>query len=122
MKPQKAKIGIMLFFPLIIAFTSCNFLEDDEPTDIKKTVTLFISAETGYTTGMTETMHECMLVKEKGQSSWKPLAFEAISGFTYEKGYEYELLVTKTIYSNPPSDGGAYAYELIDIISKDSRL
>lgn len=42
-----------------------------------------------------------MLVKEKGQTSWNTWEFEGINRFTYEKGFDYELLVTKTIYANP---------------------
>ncbi|MDO4497971.1 MAG: DUF4377 domain-containing protein [Bacteroidales bacterium] len=38
--------------------------------------------------------------------------------FTYDKGFDYELLVQKTTYANPPADGGSYSYKLIEIISK----
>uniref|UniRef100_UPI004024E298 DUF4377 domain-containing protein n=1 Tax=Prevotella sp. TaxID=59823 RepID=UPI004024E298 len=29
------------------------------------------------------------------------------------KGYDYELLATKTIYANPPADGSSYDYTLV---------
>lgn len=70
-------------------------LDDDEPTDKIETVTLYVSGETGSMIGLTGVPHECMLVKEKGQTTWNPWEFEGINGFTYEKGFDYELLVTK---------------------------
>ena len=39
----------------------------------------------------------------------------------YEKGYEYELLATKTIYANPPADGSSYDYTLIKVVSKMAK-
>ena len=92
-------------------FASC-LNDDDELKDKQKTVTLYVSATTGECIGMTGTPHECMLIKEKGEKTWDPCAFNGIEGFTYEKGYEYELLATKTIYANPPADGSSYDYTL----------
>lgn len=118
---QRTRIGIsILFLVMLIMFASCDFFDEDEPTDKKETVTLYVSAETGSIIGLTGVAHECMLVKEKGQTSWNPREFEGIKGFTYEKGFDYELLVTKTTYANPPADGGSYSYELIREISKSS--
>lgn len=101
-------------------FASC-LNDDDEPKDKQKTVTLYVSATTGECTGMTGTPHECMLIKEKGEKTWEPCEFNGIEGFTYEKGYEYELLATKTIYANPPADGSSYDYTLIKVVSKWQR-
>lgn len=118
---QETKIGIsILFLTMLIMLTSCDFLGDDEPTDKKEIVTLYVSSETGTMSGLTGVEHECMLVKEKEQTSWNPWEFEGINGFIYEKGFDYELLVTKTIYANPPADGGTYSYELIREVSKNS--
>lgn len=45
---QKNKNGIsILFLAMLIMVTSCDFLGDDEPTDKKETVTLYVSAEIG---------------------------------------------------------------------------
>lgn len=97
------------------------FNDDDEPKDKQNTVTLYVSATTGECTGMTGTPHECMLIKEKGEKTWEPCEFNGIEGFTYEKGYEYELLATKTIYANPPADGSSYDYTLIKVVSKMAK-
>ena len=104
---------------LIVSAMLTSCINDDEPSDKQKTVTIYVSAETRQaTTGFGSTEHECMLVKEKGESSWRPYNFGGIKGFTYEKGFDYELLVTKTIYANPPADGSSFDYTLIKIVSK----
>lgn len=117
MKFQYPRIS-SLFLAILVMITSCSSFGDDEPTDKKETVTLYVSAETGSHIGLTGEAHECMLVKEKSQASWNTWEFEGINGFTYEKGFDYELLVTKTTYANPPADGRSYTYELIQEISK----
>lgn len=45
-------------------------IDDNEPVDKQETVTLYISANMGQTSGLTGTMHDCMLVKEKGDDTW----------------------------------------------------
>lgn len=104
---QKTRISIcFVLLTVLTMLTSC--VNDNEPADKQETITLYVSATTGQTTGLTGTTHECMLVKEKGQSSWNTWEFQGIKGFIYEKGYDYELLVMKTIYANPPADGGSF--------------
>lgn len=103
---------------LIVLSLLASCIDDNEPVDKQETVTLYVSANMGQTSGLTGTMHDCMLVKEKGDDTWNTWALEGIKGFNYEKGYDYELLVTKTTYANPTADGGAYGYSLIQIVSK----
>ncbi len=119
MNPKKTKIGIS--FLLICIFTMLASCLNDAPTDKQKTMTLYVSATTGQVNGFQGTPHECLLVKEKGGSQWEPCNFWNLKGFTYEKGYEYELLVTKTTYANPPADGSSFDYTLIKIVSKEAK-
>ncbi|OYP59566.1 DUF4377 domain-containing protein [Prevotella sp. P3-122] len=58
-----------------------------------------------------------MRILEK-RPQWRCVSFQEISGFTFESGYEYELLVKKTTYANPPQDSGNIRYELIRIVSR----
>ena len=37
-------------------------------------------------------------------------------GFTYEKGHRYKLRAKKTILANPPADGSAWMYELVEVL------
>ena len=116
---QKTRISIcFVLLTVLTMLISC--VNDNEPADKQETITLYVSATTGQTTGLTGTTHECMLIKEKGQSSWNTWEFQGIKGFVYEKGYDYELLVMKTIYANPPADGGSYGYTLVQIVSKSA--
>ena len=58
-----------------------------------------------------------MLIKENGAANWECVSFMEITGFTYERGHEYELLVKRTTLANPPQDSGKYRYELVRIVS-----
>lgn len=119
MATERTRISLSLFvIAILIMFTSCDHFIDNELTDKRQTLTLYVSAETSNMVGLNGEPHECLLVKENGQTSWNPCEFKGIHGFTYEKGFSYELLVTKTIYANPPADGGKYSYELISEVSK----
>ena len=60
---------------------------------------------------------EGMLIKEKDAANWECVSFMEITGFTYERGHEYELLVKRTTLANPPQDSGKYRYELVRIVS-----
>ncbi len=60
---------------------------------------------------------EGMLIKEKDAANWECVSFMEITGFTYERGHEYELLVKKTTLANPPQDSGNVRYELVRIVS-----
>lgn len=111
---------IILFLAMLMMFTSCDSIRNDDPLEKKETITLYVSAETGSMVGLTGEAHECMLVKEKEQSSWNPWEFKGINGFIYEKGFEYELLVIKTIYAHPLADGRSYSYKLIREVAKVS--
>ena len=117
----KTRIGILVILLTVFTMFASCLNDDDEPKDKQKTVTLYVSATTGERTGMTGTPHECMLIKEKGEKTLEPCEFNGIKGFTYEKGYEYELLATKNIYANPPADGSSYDYTLIKVVSKMAK-
>ena len=51
---------------LIVLSLLASCIDDNEPVDKQETVTLYVSANMGQTSGLTGTMHDCMLVKEKG--------------------------------------------------------
>jgi len=114
-------LGLVLLILATFFLISCSLEEDD--VDIVEQVTIYVSAETGAYYDMwldpeMENPYEGMLIKEKGATDWICVSFYTIKGFTYEKGYEYELLVKKMTLANPPQDDVNTRYELISIISQ----
>lgn len=111
----------MLFALLLGNLLLMGCTKDDALKDRIETITLYVSAETGtYQPWGSESPVECMLVKEAEETDYQPLAFGAIAGFTYEKGYAYTLSVEKTTLANPPADASSVTYKLLQIIEKTS--
>ena len=98
-------VTLLIAFVTIFGLTAC--MNEDEPKDITKEVTMYVSSETGIMYDLFDSEGEfpieCMLVKEQGEDEYRPLAFCGIQGFEYEKGYEYDLRVNKTTLANPPA-------------------
>ena len=117
---------IKLFFSTLlvviisaIGMVSCN--DDDEPKDKVIEVTMSVSENTDIMYFLfdhnKENPIECMLVMEDGvDQTWRKMSFSEIEWFTYEKGHRYMLRAKKTILANPPADGSAWKYELVEIL------
>ncbi|SEV81332.1 protein of unknown function [Prevotella aff. ruminicola Tc2-24] len=118
MEMKTARI-VILFFALL-SFVACD--SNDEVIDKTEQIILYVSAETGTYQNVPDNNYvEGMRIKEKGESQWICVSFQEISGFTFENGYEYELLVNKIIVANPPQDAGNVKYELIKVISQTKK-
>ena len=117
---------IKLFFSTLlvviisaIGMASCN--DDDEPKDKVIEVTMSVSENTDIMYSLfddhKENPIECMLFMEDGvDQTWRKMGFSSIEGFTYEKGHRYKLRAKKTILANPPADGSAWMYELVEVL------
>ena len=117
---------IKLFFSTLLVFiisaigmASCN--DDDELKDKVVEVTMSVSENTDIMYSLfddnKENPVECMLVMEDGvDQTWRKMSFSGIEWFTYEKGHRYKLRAKKTILANPPADGSAWKYELIEVL------
>lgn len=114
------KTIITALLTTMFGLVSCS--SDNDTADKVEQVTVYVSAETGiyYDLFDAERQHpiEGMKIQEKGTTRWECVHFATITGFTYAKGYEYELFVKKTTLANPPQDSGNIRYELIRIISQ----
>ena len=115
------KTFITALLVAIIGFASCR--NDSDNADKVEQITLYVSAETGVYYDMwldpeRENPIRGMLIKEKGATRWSCVGFYTITGFTYERGNEYELLVKKTTLANPPQDDVNVRYELIRIVAQ----
>ena len=102
-----------------IGMVSCN--DDDEPKDKVIEVTMSVSENTDIMYSLfddnKENPVECMLVMEDGvDQTWRKMSFSGIEWFTYEKGHRYKLRAKKTILANPPADGSAWMYELVEVL------
>ena len=105
-------------FMMLAAFSLASCSSDDDDKDIVEQVTIYVSAETGtYNVVPDNMLVEGMLIRTEGESAFYCVSFQTITGFTYERGHEYELLVKRTKLANPPQDSGKYRYELVRIVS-----
>jgi glyoxylase-like metal-dependent hydrolase (beta-lactamase superfamily II) len=62
---------------------------------------------------------QCMLVREDADSDWE-FFYDQISGFKFEKGYEYKLKIKTTKIKNPPADASSLKYTLIKVLEKNN--
>ncbi|MFN2136716.1 MAG: META domain-containing protein [Candidatus Promineifilaceae bacterium] len=60
---------------------------------------------------------QCMQYKASPDESYR-LFYDTIDGFEFQPGYEYELSVLVEPVENPPADGSALRYTLIEVISQ----
>lgn len=117
---------IKLFFStllvvIISAIGMVSCIDDDELKDKVVEVTMSVSENTDIMYGPfddhREIPIECMLVMEEGvDQTWRKMSFSGIEGFTYERGHRYKLRAKKTILANPPADGSAWEYELVEVL------
>lgn len=78
-------------------------------------VTMFVGPELAECTGVAPMM--CMMVKYTPEEEYT-FFYDQIDGFTFEPGYEYELLVEVTQVANPPADASSLSYRLVEIVSQ----
>ena len=60
---------------------------------------------------------KCLQIKEDVNDKWQYF-YQSIAGFTYQPGYEYELIVKTESIAHPPADGSSIKYTLIKQVSK----
>ena len=116
-KDMNKQTFITALIATLLGLESCS--RDSNYEDKVEQVTVYVSAETGLFYNVPNTtLEKGMMIRVDGEENYICVAFNTIAGFTYEKGYEYELLVKKTTLVNPPKDSGSTRYELIRIVSQ----
>ena len=123
MKGILKAIGCCLLILLATTcIASCTGSDDDSKQDKVVSVKIEIQPEACAVYGLFDDQRTSplpgMTMKEEGWSQWENHEQTTISGFTFEEGYCYQLLVRKTILANPPADGSAWTYQLIEVLSK----
>lgn len=97
-------------------------LSKKEAESMRDTIRLFVSSEEGiYDWGSSGLQAPCMKICESGDDVWANVPFNKIEGFTYEKGYDYELQVEKIVLLAHPTDTRCQTtqYVLQEIISQE---
>lgn len=100
----------LLLPTLALVLTGCSITGTEEHVE-----TMFIAPQLQECQGFV--LQQCMLVKERPEDDWE-FFFEGIEGFTFEPGYDYELVVSWRELENPPQDGSSRRYRLIRLVSK----
>jgi heat shock protein HslJ len=102
---------------LIVAATACTptGVEPESSATTGETRTLFVGPEQVDCTGVAP--QKCLQVREDADGDYQ-LFYNTIEGFTFEPGFEYELLVQIDPVANPPADGSSLKYTLVEIVSK----
>lgn len=109
-------------FAMLVAFSLTSCSSDDDDKDITNEINMSVSAEPGIMYNLFDSRRahpiECMRVMTDDEPGlWLNLGFNAIKGFNYERGHEYELRVKRKILANPPQDASNRTYELVHILS-----
>jgi len=64
-----------------------------------------------------ELRQRCLVVRRGDDAPWTNF-YQPIEGFVHEEGYAYRLRVARREVENPPADGGAYRYRLLQVLSR----
>ena len=86
----------------------------DSPTG-EKTIRMTVAPEQVDCTGVAPM--RCLNVKTGAAGHWSPL-YGSIDGFTYERGYTWQLDVREVPVSGPEADRSSVEYHLVKVISK----
>lgn len=84
-----------------------------------ETITLYVGPELVDCQGVAP--QKCMQVKDSPDGEWQNF-FDNISGFDFVPGFEYELLVERSVVENPPADASKFAYALVEVVSKTPAI
>ncbi len=103
----------LLALGTFLVLTACAAPVEEESGAVEKTI--YVGPQLVDCVGVGP--QTCMQVKEDPEAEYT-LFYNQIDGFTYEEGYEYELLVREDTIDNPPADASSIKWTLIDEVSK----
>ncbi len=102
----------LLLPPIVLLLAGCDQLETGGGAK-KKTV--YVGPE--MVDCEAESPRTCFLVKEIPDEQWR-VWYDAIEGFQFEPGYEYELIVSENEVEDPATDGASVIWTLQEIVEK----
>ena len=89
------------------------------PVEALTQQTLYVAPYTRGCTG--EVQMQCLQVRENPSGEWQNF-YDHIEGFSYQRGYAYELRVGWREVPNPPADLSSREYWLIRVVQKTRAL
>lgn len=104
------KFALITVFLLILKL---NVSANDLP------IRFYVANHKASCTGLSSQM--CYLMKNSPNGIWQSY-YNDIEGFSYEEGFEYEILVNKKVIENPPADGPSFVYKLVNIVKKTPTM
>jgi heat shock protein HslJ len=115
------RLNWLLMVILLTALAACGSAEP-APNDVEPPTaaegelkTLYVGPELVDCVGVGPM--QCMQVKENPADPYS-FFYQQIEGFTFEPGFEYELLVRVTTVENPPADGSSLSYALVSVVNQ----
>ncbi|WP_067703779.1 DUF4377 domain-containing protein [Nocardia jejuensis] len=120
---------LRLLLPIALAaalpVTGCSSTASDaapRPTTITKTTVpgsqqfdLYVAEETVPCTGVAP--QECLQVRRDPNAEWE-LHYGGITGFDFEPGFSYHLVVEQRPWVDPPADAPSFTWHLVRVLSK----
>ncbi|MAX56536.1 MAG: hypothetical protein CL537_13670 [Alcanivoracaceae bacterium] len=62
---------------------------------------------------------DCMRVRHSETENYQ-LFYNTIEGFQFEQGFRYTLRVAVSEVENPPADGSALRYRLLEVLNREA--
>ena len=114
----RTTVFLIVAVVLMAALAACQPIRDTGEAGSEasgETMTLYVGPELQGCVGVAPM--ECMMVRENPEDEYQ-LFYSQIEGFTFEPGYEYELIVMVEDVPNPPADASSKKYTLVEIVSQ----
>lgn len=121
--------GILIALLLLFVLVSCNSFNEMDLTDEAQLVdaantpaaesvkvAMIVAPEQVDCVGVAE--QKCYRVKFDPEEDWQ-LFYDQIEGFEHREGYRYTLLVEKLEVLDPPADGSAFRYMLVEVLEQE---
>jgi hypothetical protein len=100
-----------------LAPSSVPAADPSAPAAVSQSVTQTLFVAEAHAACQGEVAQQCLRVRESESEPYRNL-YSSIAGFSYEPAYVYELRVEATTIPNPPADGSAVRYRLIEVVAK----
>lgn len=106
---MKKRVIVPLVLLLALLLAACDGATDSSEK------TIYVGPELVDCVGVAP--QQCLQVKESPEADYE-LFYGQIEGFTFEEGYEYELVIREEQVENPPADASSIRWVLVEEVSR----